>query len=618
MKLTYRPEIDGLRAIAVAAVILYHAQISIFSHNPFSGGFIGVDIFFVISGYLITSIILKELVSTGSFSFKYFYQRRIRRILPALLAVMLVSVPFAWKYMIPNGFLDFLESILYSLGFSSNWYFFDTGQRYADESGLLKPFLHTWSLSVEEQFYILFPVVLLIVFIYLRKYLIHILLLGVVVSLGLADWASRNIYHVLNFYMLPTRGWELLTGSILAYFEISFGNRSKNQTLNLILPTIGLLLIFHSILFFNDEIRHPSFYSLSPIIGVSLIIWFSHKNEIITKILSTKLFVGIGLISYSLYLWHFPVFAFARMEGLNQDSILIKILLGFIILFLSIFSYYFIEKPARNNKYKFKNIFSIVILIYLIFFSLKLFISNNKSSLFDKNLLEFNELENTRDSWEKCAIKKIVNNNYCKIGNYENKVFLIGDSHLIPLLNDLGKKLNKKNYELNNLTQPGLIYRRKLREDKRVNFLKNIKNSIFIFGGYYQREDKDELNLIYEYYKQDFELFLKNNNKIIFLTPIPNIDFVPNRDLYLIKKNKKIEISIQKKDTIKKNKNSVDFINQFKDISIIDLNNIFCDEIKCYAVKSNKVILKSDRDHPSLKGAEMINNLIIKEIENYE
>ena len=116
----------------------------------------------------------------------------------------------------------------------------------------------------------------------------------------------------LSIYILPTRGWELLAGSILAYFEITNGKRSDNKTLNIIFPTIGLILIGHSILFFNDKMFHPSFYTLSPIIGVCLIIWFSNKNELITKILSIKLFVGIGLISYSLYLLHYPIFAFAR------------------------------------------------------------------------------------------------------------------------------------------------------------------------------------------------------------------------------------------------------------------------------------------------------------------
>ena len=248
MKLTYRPEIDGLRAIAVGAVILYHAQITILGQQPFQGGFIGVDIFFVISGYLITSIILKELVTTGSFSFKHFYERRIRRILPALLFVMLVSLPFAWIYLLPNNLVDFSKSILYSLGFSSNFYFHYSGLEYSVER-LQHPFLHTWSLSVEEQYYILFPIVLLITFKYFRKYLIHILIFGFIVSLGLAEWSSRN-YPSASFYFLHTRMWELLIGSILAYFEITLGHRSQNRILNLTLPFIGLILIGHSIIFY--------------------------------------------------------------------------------------------------------------------------------------------------------------------------------------------------------------------------------------------------------------------------------------------------------------------------------------------------------------------------------
>ena len=401
MKLTYRPEIDGLRAIAVIAVILYHAQLTIFGHQPFKGGFIGVDVFFVISGYLITSIILKELVTTGSFSFKHFYERRIRRILPALLFVMLVSLPFAWMYLLPSSFVDFSKSILYSLGFSSNFYFHYSGQQYGAESGLSKPFLHTWSLSVEEQFYILFPIVLLVTFKYFRKYLIHILILGFVISLSLAEWGSRN-HPSFNFYVLPTRGWELLAGSILAYFEITNSKRSENKTLNLILPTIGLILIGHSILFFNDKMFHPSFYTLSPIIGVCLIIWFSNKNEIITKILSTKLFVGIGLISYSLYLWHYPLFAFQNYLSyfFFKKYIVTKFILIIISLILSIITFFLIEKKFRNKKFNFKNIIvailssMILIVIINLFF---LYTDGTKKDLrvrgFTKKLMKVKKMD---------------------------------------------------------------------------------------------------------------------------------------------------------------------------------------------------------------------------------
>ena len=252
MNVTYRPEIDGLRAIAVGAVILYHAQITILGHQPFRGGFIGVDIFFVISGYLITSIILKELLTTGTFSFTNIFTKDEQdEFLPVLLVVMLTSIPFAWMYLFPISFVDFSKSILYSLGFSSNFYFhYSRSTIWCCKRIIQTISLHTWSLSVEEQYYILFPIVLLITFKYFRKYLIHILILGFVISLGLAEWTSRN-YSSVSFYFLHTRMWELLAGSILAYFEITNGHRSKNQILNLILPLTGLILIGHSILFFN-------------------------------------------------------------------------------------------------------------------------------------------------------------------------------------------------------------------------------------------------------------------------------------------------------------------------------------------------------------------------------
>ena len=208
MKLNYRPEIDGLRAIAVVAVILYHTQFDISGYEIFQGGFIGVDIFFVISGYLIASIIIKELNISGTFSFKNFYARRIRRILPALIAVMFISFPFAWFYLLPNNFVDYSKSILYSLGFSSNYYFWSLGRTYEDINSLIKPFLHTWSLSVEEQFYIIFPIVLLIIFKYCKNYLAPILIISLFLSLIIADFGSRN-YPGSTFYFLPTRSWEL-------------------------------------------------------------------------------------------------------------------------------------------------------------------------------------------------------------------------------------------------------------------------------------------------------------------------------------------------------------------------------------------------------------------------
>ena len=439
MKIQYRPEVDGLRAIAVFAVILYHAQITILDHQPFKGGFIGVDIFFVISGYLITSIILKELLITGSFSFRNFYERRVRRILPILLFIMLVSFPLAWFYLIPDHFEDYSRSILYSLGFSSNFYFYTSGQQYGAIDGSLKPFLHTWSLSVEEQFYILFPITLLITFKYFRKYLIHILILGFIISLGLAEWTSRN-YPRFNFFVLPTRAWELLIGSILAYYELTLGREIKNQFFYKIMPSIGLLCIGSSVFFINNETHHPSILTIPSIIGVSLIIWFSNKDELITKILSTKLFVGVGLISYSLYLWHYPIFAFAKSIDLTSSSHN-KLDLILLTIFVSILSYFLIEKPTRNKKIKFIKIFIILINSVLILILINFLV------IFYEGVKLKSRVHPFLWKYDGKRIEFIKNYDFKNYDNRKN-ILIIGNSYADDLLNlfNYNQTLKKEYY----------------------------------------------------------------------------------------------------------------------------------------------------------------------------
>ena len=669
MKLTYRPEIDGLRAIAVGVVILYHAGITMHGHQLFSGGFIGVDIFFVISGYLITSLILKELITTGNFSFKHFYERRIRRILPALLFVMLVSLPFAWMYLLTSSFVDFSKSILYSLVFSSNFYFHYSGQQYGAASGLLKPFLHTWSLSVEEQFYILFPVVLLIIFKYFRKYLLIILVIGLIISLQIADWGSKN-YPSASFYFLHTRMWELLAGSILAYFEITLGRRSRNKLLNLISPSIGLFLIGHSILFFNDKIIHPSFYTLSTITGVCLIIWFSHKDELITKILSTKLFVGIGLISYSLYLWHYPIFAFSRIVELMGGDDLKKISLGISILILSIFSYYFVEKPFRNKNNKSKVIIILIaisILVLMIFnFSViqKDGYQNRLPEILRVDLSLPGELLKNQKG-QNCH-NKIDGCNFNTSSN--KKVYIIGDSHMASLSFNLKDRLIKNNYQFITSTVGACLFfpgfnsvndkTKKIDDNCNESYfqqlkqtLLNDKNSIIIFGGRfpaylsnYHFDNQEggvegldwgmkyvstgKYDTIQNSFKREV-LELSMENKIILIYPIPEVGFNPKlKILSKWRKNKFYKnfdfeyFSTSFDVYIERTKSSFELLESIQSDNIYRVypHTLFCDttlQNRC-VTHDDKNIFYVDDDHPSAKGSEMINDLIMKEIEKIE
>ena len=523
MKLTYRPEIDGLRAIAVVAVILYHAQITLLDYQPFKGGFIGVDIFFVISGYLITSIILKELITTGSFSFQYFYERRVRRILPALLFVMLMSLPLAWMHLMPVSFVDFSKSILYSLGFSSNFYFHYSGQEYGAANGLFKPFLHTWSLSVEEQFYIIFPLVLFFLFKYFKTFLIYILILIFLLSLGFADWYSKN-YQSTSFYFLHTRTWELLAGSILAYSEIKLGHRSKNQTLNLILPSVGLIMIILNIIFFNLDFNHPSIFTLPAVAGVCIIIWFSHKDDFVTRILASKLFVGIGLISYSLYLWHYPIFAFARRTEFIHGDLYKKLLIGIITIILSIVSYYFVERVVRDKKYKFKKVFLNIISIFIILFSFNLFVIFNDgfkkkfSGIYINNKIFKEDLK--KESW------KYLNDFNIQRFNSKNKikVLIIGDSNSKDLFNtfDLNKELFI-NYEFvrygENYNQSFLFPYSQKNQD-----LTNLQNSkifkqanVILISNYFNSEKSFEsLNNFIDLFKIRKKIILTSNSNIYY------------------------------------------------------------------------------------------------------
>ena len=676
MKLSYRPEIDGLRAIAVGAVILYHSQITILGHQPFKGGFIGVDIFFVISGYLITSIIYKELSSTGSFSFKYFYERRVRRILPALLFVMFVSYIFAWIFLLPSSFLDFSKSILYSQGFSSNFYFHYSGQQYDDPSSLLKPFLHTWSLSVEEQYYIIFPIFLIIVFKFYRKYLIHFLFTGFFISLFLAEWGSRN-YPSATFYFIHTRVWELVAGSLLAYYEINLGCRSKSKKLNLILPFIGLLLIAHSILFFNHNMLHPSFFTLSPVLGVCLIIWFSNKKDLITKILSFKLFVGIGLISYSLYLWHYPIFAFYRYIKNTTGNYTNVLIIFIILLALSIFSYFIIEKPFRKkngNTLSIKIILLSVIIISLINF-LTIF-KNGFSERFKNIFLELDE-NNIVKPWELLKDNKgeecFSNKDLCFFGlDRKKKIFLIGDSHIASINYDLKRKvLSETKYSFIVANRTGCIFfpefdlvHKKNRKKTGCNneYFSKLKklfsdnnDNIIIFGGrlpfYTSKKTFDngeggkeysswfkdrtflklgKFDTIEDSFKENVE-HLSKTNRIILIYPIPEQGWNVPRKLYLQlffdknKKNlndKKNWITTSHETYKKRAKYSFEILDSIEGENIYRVfpHKIFCDSlIKHRCVSHNdKKIFYSDDDHLSSAGAEMINSLIMNEIKKIE
>lgn len=436
--MNYRKEIDGLRALAVIPVILFHA-----GFTTFSGGFVGVDVFFVISGFLITSIILKE-IEAGTFSILSFYERRARRILPALFLVMLVCLPFAWLWLLPDDIRDFSKSVVKVTEFISNIYFYkQTG--YFDTANELKPLLHTWSLAVEEQYYLFFPLLLLITWRF-GKFFVFVML--TLILLSSLFYAQYIVYSEPSaaFYLLPSRFWELLVGALVAfYFSKNFGLSISNSSRQ-ILSVVGLLLLFYAVFMFDKETPFPSLYTLVPTIGTALIILFADKETVAGRLLGNQVLVGLGLISYSAYLWHQPLFAFARHRNIEEPSALFFSALFIATLSLAYLSWRYVETPFRNKqRFSRRQIFFLSVLGSVLFitigsigkksdgypdrFNLPGYLSQSEKY---EDVVGWCEKKYAGKDWN---LKKrngdYVDIDFCKLGNVNQNPTLavLGDSH---------------------------------------------------------------------------------------------------------------------------------------------------------------------------------------------
>ena len=338
----YRPEIDGLRAFAVVAVILYHAGIP-----GFSGGFVGVDIFFVISGYLITRILMNQL-HAGTFSFKSFYERRARRIFPALFLVMIVSIPFAWLWLPENEMQDFTQSVIFATLFSSNILFWQESGYFATSSEL-KPLLHTWSLGVEEQFYLVFPVLLLLLWNFRKESILKTLSVLGLLSLALSQLAIK-VAPVAAFYLLPSRFWELAIGSVAALLMAKGHFTESSRPIAEVASWSGLILMIYAVMSFDSATPFPGLFALVPVLGAFLLIVFAQRGTSLANILSTKVLVGIGLISYSAYLWHYPAFAFSKRFFPSGPGVELSALIIVVVMAVSFFTWKFVELPIRSKE----------------------------------------------------------------------------------------------------------------------------------------------------------------------------------------------------------------------------------------------------------------------------
>ena len=339
----YRPDIDGLRALAVLPVLLFHGKLGC------PGGFVGVDIFFVISGFLISSLILKEL-SNCTFSLTTFWERRIRRILPALTVVVLATFAAGWLCYLPEDFEMMGKSIIAQAMLLSNVFFYRqalVGAGYFTAASDTKTLLHTWSLAVEEQFYLLFPLLLIFLTRYRKLSLIKTIAGLAVVSFALSV-IGTYYFPSATFYLLPARAWELLLGALLAMFR---GRFALNMLTRETTGWLGLCLISYPIFFYDGSTRFPGLGAVPPCLGAALIMFSSEsKPSLVGRILTFRPIVFVGLISYSLYLWHWPVLVFSQYLARNAPAAGVRVLLLLVSIALAFLTWKYVETPFRKRR----------------------------------------------------------------------------------------------------------------------------------------------------------------------------------------------------------------------------------------------------------------------------
>lgn len=339
MSLKYRPEIDGLRAIAVLSVILFHLQVA-----GFAGGFIGVDVFFVISGYLITGIILQDY-NVGQFTFADFYKRRIRRIMPLTVVVYAFTLLVSYLLFFSEQYKSINHVLKSSLLFVSNFLLLRK-PGYFDPSMQENPFLYTWSLSVEEQFYIFFPLGIYLLLRYVKggyKYgLVAIAVLSFIANIIVTAHNPQKA-----FYWPHTRAWQLMCGAILATGLVK---TTSKQWLNNLLSIAGVLMILAGVILFREGIVYPGWNAVLPVVGACCIIYGAASGTVVNKLLASRPMVFVGKISYSLYMWHWPIWVFASFLVIGPLSLVQKAMLIAVTFIVSYTSYRLVEQPFRSKK----------------------------------------------------------------------------------------------------------------------------------------------------------------------------------------------------------------------------------------------------------------------------
>lgn len=672
----YRPDIDGLRAIAVLSVVAFHAF-----PNWMRGGFIGVDIFFVISGFLISTIIFENL-DRGTFSFFEFYARRIKRIFPALFLVLIACYVFGWFALLADEYKQLGKHIAAGAGFVSNFILWGEAG-YFDNTAETKPLLHLWSLGIEEQFYIVWP--LLLWFAWKQKF--NLLTLTITVALVSFILNMKGVKHdlIATFYSPHTRFWELLCGSILAWFvlykqnaflnlrlyidgwlaKIIYRDKTENDgsTLSNILSFIGLALLAYGFWKIDKNFSFPGKWALLPVLGSVLIILAGTKAWINRNILSNKIAVWFGLISFPLYLWHWPLLSFARIIESEMPNRTIRILVVLTSMMLAWITYRLVERPIRLGKYSNLKVFILVIFMVVVgLIGYKTYDSDGfkfRSAVkkTEANASMFTKPE-LKESRENC--QKLINhddNGHCLVSPNSSIIsdldlVFLGDSHsealaigysdlnmqqkfiakgkggCLPFAGTMTFSQNEprtfenyyspvfdlitNNFESNSIVLITARYAFYLESSGFGASEKHFPTDyvhIQKSGVKLERSPTLYRNTFSDGLLETLNLITNKVKNIVIVLQVPELGFDPRACIERPFSNSKSNCYVLKKDVLNRQNNYRFIINEiaknFKNVKVYDPLDVFCDQEKCYAVRNGEMLYRDD-DHISVLGAKAV------------
>ena len=614
----YRQDIDGLRAVAVISVLMFHGGFS-----WFPGGFVGVDVFFAISGFLITSIIYTKML-TNTFSFSDFYTRRARRLLPASFFMIVTTVlVFALIYP-PDLFATLAGSAKAALLFFANFFFWKTSG-YFDSSIALQPLLHTWTLSVEEQFYFVVPVFLLIGVMFAKRYVLLLLSLACAISLFLAIYFAPNELTFFSFYLLPTRFYEMGLGALVAIYLCNNNISTKRYYLR----ELGILCILTAVFFYDKSLAFPSFYPLLPVIGTLLVIVDRSTKGFVYQLLKNKTTVWIGLLSYSLYLWHWPVAVLLNWYELDANPIAFSLLYLTLSCILAVLSFYCIEQPMRQAEFyslKFSKISVYALSIFLAGLTVHLQVNGNQSILNkpEASILKYMAALPSEEYRDECTDRKRLHGVYevCTLKHSSQglyNIFLWGDSHASSLMSALLNTSDKINVRAFNTSGcPSLLgINRKNNSDCEVHneFVKqylslNYQNydlvlHVSAWNNYldmnaFEKDDGTTASDVLQYgFASTTKFYEGIDLKYVFFSQFPN--FKEHVPLFYFKHNiQKVTLS---KETVNAEAAAVFAI--FHGAEHISLTNYICDTELCFGGNEN-ILFYRDSHHISNQFGKVI------------